>query len=160
LQIVCCCYIVVDRKSRQQPSCRSFRMALQGIKRDNQGTQSEDSSSSKRRCHLSDSCAKGSWFYSYLPSRTTVILYMDEQINDLKRLCSSKARDDMRSVDCTFNLPALYLTLTVYKNKSVVRPHTNDAPLFLGPMTLHGDECMASNPSTVTFSRYSHRGVC
>jgi len=72
----------------------------------------------------------------------TVILYTDEQINDLKRLCSSQARDDMRSVlgvDRTFNLSSLFLTLTVYKNKSVTRARTNDAPLFIGPMMLHGD---------------------
>jgi len=48
----------------------------------------------------------------------------------------------MRSVlgvDRTFNLSALHLTVTVYKNKSVIRARTNNAPLFIGPMMLHGD---------------------
>ena len=42
-------------------------------------------------------------------------------------------------MDGTFNVSSLFLTLTVFKNRSVVRRTTMQPPIFLGPMFLHGD---------------------
>ena len=56
--------------------------------------------------------------------------------------CCSGAPGHMRSVlavDRTFNLSSLYVTVTVFRHRKVVRKTTQEAPIFLGPMMLHGD---------------------
>ena len=71
-----------------------------------------------------------------------VIMYTDEQLSDVKRFCGSDAPDNIRSVLCvdrTFNVSSLFLTLTVFKNNSVLRCNTMRPPIFIGPMFLHGD---------------------
>jgi len=45
----------------------------------------------------------------------------------------------MRGVDRTFNISSLFLTLTVFKNQSVLRSNTMRPPISIGPMFLHGD---------------------
>jgi len=70
------------------------------------------------------------------------ILYSNEQLQDVKRFCGADAPDNVRSVLCvdrTFNVSSLFLTITVFKNMSVVRCGTQQPPIFLGPMFLHGD---------------------
>ena len=71
-----------------------------------------------------------------------VVLFTDEQLNDVKRFCGSKSSDVIRSVLCvdrTFNVSSLFLTVTVFKNNSVLRANTMQPPVFLGPVFLHGD---------------------
>ena len=71
-----------------------------------------------------------------------VVVYTNEQLSDVKRVCGANAPDNVRSVLCvdrTFNVSSLFLTLTVFKNRSVVRRNTMQPPIFLGPMFLHGD---------------------
>jgi len=71
-----------------------------------------------------------------------IICYTDEQIADLKRFCSSKTPTFLRTVlgfDRTFNLGPCYVTVTVYRNLSVVRKSTSDNPIFLGPVMFHFD---------------------
>jgi len=83
-------------------------------------------------------------------SPATIILYTDEQTNDIKRLSSCDTHNDMWSVlgvDHTFSLSLLYLTLTIYKNKSVKT--CTHAPLFQGPMMLHDDG--QYRPTSVSF---------
>jgi hypothetical protein len=72
----------------------------------------------------------------HLQSGPSVLLYTDEQINDIKRLCCI---DDpaILGVDKTYNLGELHLTTTVFKNKSVIRTNTGENPIFLGPCVLH-----------------------
>ena len=71
-----------------------------------------------------------------------VVLYTTEQLSDVKRFCGADAPDNVRSVlsvDRTFNVSSLFLTLTVFKNNSVLRRSTMQPPVFMGPMFLHGD---------------------
>jgi len=72
----------------------------------------------------------------------SIVLYTDQQLIDLKRSCSADTTESLRSVmavDRTFNLSSLFLTITVFKNRSVTRKNTQEPPVFLGPMFLHGD---------------------
>jgi len=72
----------------------------------------------------------------------SVVLYTQEQINDIRRFCSHGSVNATRSVLCvdrTFNVSTLYVTVTVFKHRGVVRKATGDNPLFLGPVFLHGD---------------------
>ena len=71
-----------------------------------------------------------------------VILYTKQQLEDVRRLCGKSSPSELRSVlavDRTFNVSSLYVTLTVYKQRRVVRKSTGDAPIFVGPIMLHGD---------------------
>jgi len=71
-----------------------------------------------------------------------VVLYTNEQLSDVKHFCGANAPDNVRSVlavDRTFNVSSLFLTLTVFKNTSVLRRSSMQPPVFLGPMFLHGD---------------------
>ena len=72
----------------------------------------------------------------------SVILYTQEQIHDIHLFCSSDTAPALRSVlsfDRTFNLSSLYLTVMVFKHRKVVRKSTQEPPVFVGPMLLHGD---------------------
>jgi len=72
----------------------------------------------------------------------SVTLYTQQQINDIRNLCSTDTVPELRSVlafDRTFNLSSLYLTVMVFKHRKVVRKSTQEPPLFVGPMMLHGD---------------------
>jgi len=72
----------------------------------------------------------------------SVVLYNNDQMKDLKRFCGKNAPESLRSVLCvdrTFNVSCLFATVTVFKNKSVLRKRSNDFPLFVGPILLHGD---------------------
>jgi len=70
----------------------------------------------------------------------TAILYTDEQIEDIKRFCfKMDGTGEVLGVDKTYNLSNVFVTTTVYKNMSVVKNETGEAPLFLGPMLLHGN---------------------
>ena len=71
-----------------------------------------------------------------------VVLFTQQQINDLRSFCCGDAPDDLRSVfavDRTFNLSSLYVTVTVFRHRKLVRKTTQEAPIFIGPMMLHGD---------------------
>lgn len=71
-----------------------------------------------------------------------IICYTDDQIADLKRFCSSKTPPLFRTVlgvDRTFSLGPCYVTVSVYRNVSVVRRTSTDNPIFLGPVMFHFD---------------------
>ncbi len=70
----------------------------------------------------------------------SVILHTEQQINDLKRFCCPipGAQKTFLGFDRTFNLTDVWVTSGVYKNLSVLRRTTNDHPIFLGPVLLHG----------------------
>ena len=64
-----------------------------------------------------------------------VILYSDEQIEDIKNLCSTGK--SVLSVDKTFNLCQMHVTVTCFKQLSVVKSDSKEAPIFIGPIFLH-----------------------
>jgi len=68
----------------------------------------------------------------------SVILYTERQIRELKAFCFSGSSGSVLLFDKTFNLGAIYVTVAVYKNLAVVRRKTNDHPIFIGPLYLHG----------------------
>jgi len=77
----------------------------------------------------------------------SVIMYTQEQINDIRLFCSSDTAPALRSVlsfDRTFNLSSLYLTVMVFKHKKVVRKSTQEPPVFVRPTLLHGDDKYAT----------------
>ena len=72
----------------------------------------------------------------------SVVLYRNEQIINLQQFCSSNASHNIRiilAVDRTFDLTSLFVTVTVFKHRAVVCRTTNDCPIFLIPVLLHGD---------------------
>lgn len=68
----------------------------------------------------------------------SVIVYTDDQLQDIKGFCSSDSQHIL-GVDRTFNLGAVYVTLTVFQNKNLVRKVSQTPPIMLGPAYLHGD---------------------
>jgi len=71
-----------------------------------------------------------------------VILYTDEQIQDLRTLCSKECLSSLRSilsVDRTFNLSALFVTVMAYRNRKIIRKATQQPPIFIDPLMLHGN---------------------
>jgi len=71
-----------------------------------------------------------------------IVAYTDQQVQDLKRFCCPATPPFMRTVvgvDRTFNLGSCFVTVTVYRNMSVLRKTTRDHPIFLGPVMLHFD---------------------
>ena len=51
-----------------------------------------------------------------------IILYSDEQLTDLKNLCCSG--QTVLGVDKTFNLCDMHVTVTCFKQTSIIRPQT------------------------------------
>lgn len=70
-----------------------------------------------------------------------VVLYTEEQIRDLWRFCCADSNfiTSILGVDKTYNLGELHVTLTVFKNLSVVRMRSQDHPIFIGPIPLHAN---------------------
>lgn len=58
-----------------------------------------------------------------------IVLFTDEQLHDLKQLCCSG--QTVLGVDKTFNLCDMHVTVTCYKQLSVVRQSTGEPPLFI-----------------------------
>jgi len=59
-----------------------------------------------------------------------IILYSDEHLTDLKHLCCTGT--SILGVDKTFNLCDMHVTATCYKQTTVVKDSTGEAPIFLG----------------------------
>jgi len=70
-----------------------------------------------------------------LPS---VILYDKRQLNDIKGFCFGGKAGSVLVFDKTYNLGAIYVTPSIYKNLALCRRWTNDSPMFLGPIFVHG----------------------
>jgi len=71
-----------------------------------------------------------------------IVAFTQEQIRDLKRFCARDTPQALRTVvgvDRTFNLGPCFVTVTVYRNMSVLRKTTRDNPIFLGPVMFHFD---------------------
>ena len=71
-----------------------------------------------------------------------VVLFTNDQIKDIKTFCSQESSQCLRSVlsfDRTFNLSSLFVAVMVFRQRKVVRKNSQEAPIFLGPIMLHGD---------------------
>jgi len=69
----------------------------------------------------------------------TVVLFNQQQLADIRSFCCRDAPAHLRSVfavDRTFNLSNL---CHCFPPRKVVRKSTQEAPIFIGPMMLHGD---------------------
>ena len=67
-------------------------------------------------------------------------LYKDERLTDKKTQKTSCSGQAELGVDKTFNLCDVHVTVTCYKQLSVVRPDSDNKqsfPIFLGPVFLH-----------------------
>ena len=64
-----------------------------------------------------------------------IILYTEEQLNDLKNLCCTG--QTVLGFDKTFNLCDMHVTMSGYKQLAVKRDTTGEPPLFFGPMYIH-----------------------
>jgi len=69
----------------------------------------------------------------------TIILYINRQIEDIKAYCFNSNIGSVLSVDKTYNLGQLYVSVTVYRNLALQRSSTGDDPIFNGPMFVHGN---------------------
>ena len=70
-----------------------------------------------------------------------VVLYTDEQLQDIRRLCCTAphGQTTVLGFDKTYNLGDIHVTVSIFKNLSVLRTTTGDHPIFAGPMFLHGN---------------------
>ena len=65
-----------------------------------------------------------------------VVIFSENQINDVQRFCCSGKT--VLGVDKTFNLGEVFVTASTFKNLALMNPLSDDHPIFLGPMYLHG----------------------
>ena len=65
-------------------------------------------------------------------------MYTDNMIKQMKNFCC-RGQPSVVGVDRTFNLGELFVTVTVFKQPTVVRKTSGEHPIFIGPMFLHGD---------------------
>ena len=92
-------------------------------------------------------------------SISMIVLYTREQIDDLRLLCSREspvAICSVLSVDRTFNLSSLFITVMVFKNKKVVRCTSQEPPIFVGPIMLYGDGKLKQPTSTFSLLLVGH----
>jgi hypothetical protein len=64
-----------------------------------------------------------------------IILYDDDQLEDLKTLCSSG--QSIVGIDKTFNLCEMHVTASCYKHTSVYIDNPGEPPILLGPIFIH-----------------------
>ena len=70
-----------------------------------------------------------------------VILYTEDQIKDLGRFCCShpNSKTTVLGFDKTFNLGEVHVTLCTFQHLAVTSNLTDEHPLFVGPIFLHGN---------------------
>jgi len=78
----------------------------------------------------------------------SVILYTDRQIDEVKGFCFDRNDGSVLGFDKTYNLGAMHVTPSVYKNVSLNRTRTGDPPIFMGPIFIH------SHSDTLTYSQF------
>ena len=81
-----------------------------------------------------------------------IVLHNDDQMADLRRFCCGgyTIYKTVIGVDKTFNLSDLHVTVTVYKNLSLLSRRSGDHPIFMGPVFLHG------NSDQETYKHFFH----
>ena len=66
-----------------------------------------------------------------------VILYNEEQLKEVRKICVTKNDKSMLGVDRTFNLGACFVTLTVLENTRLLRRSIQSFPIVLGALSVH-----------------------
>lgn len=76
----------------------------------------------------------------------TVILYTEDQLQDVRRFCcpSPITHSTILGFDKTFNLGDVHVTVGTFKHLAVIRRRTQDHPIFVGPIYLHGNSDYSS----------------
>ena len=67
-----------------------------------------------------------------------ILLFTDRQLREVKTFCFHKTNGSVLAVDKTFNLGAMYVTVTTYQNLALNRVTSGRSPTFIGPMFVHG----------------------
>ena len=67
-----------------------------------------------------------------------VILYSTQNLNCMRSNCFRDTNPSILGIDRTFNLGKVFVTVTSFKNTSVVNS-SGFSPITIGPMLLHGD---------------------
>ena len=67
-----------------------------------------------------------------------VVLYTERQLQDVKSFCFDAHNGSVWSFDKTFNLGALYVTVSTYQNLALNRATSGRSPTFIGPLFVHG----------------------
>lgn len=79
-----------------------------------------------------------------------IVLYTQEQMDDLRLLCTHESPSHLRSVlyvDTTFNLSSIFVAVMAYKNRKVVERTSQEPPIFIGPIMLRWPRtCISSRP--------------
>jgi len=68
-----------------------------------------------------------------------IILYNNRQLSDLKAFCFHKQEGSVWSVDKTYNLGHVYVTVTAHRNLALQHNGTATTPTFIGLMFIHGN---------------------
>jgi len=71
-----------------------------------------------------------------------IVAFMQEQIRNLRRFCAMDTTQALMTavgVNRTFNFGLCFVTVTIYRNMSVLCKTTQDNPIFLGPVMFHYD---------------------
>ena len=67
-----------------------------------------------------------------------VILYTEDMLQQIIIACA-KVKPAVVSVDRTFNLGDVFVTVMVFKQRAVIRKTTKESPIFTRPLFLHED---------------------
>ena len=73
---------------------------------------------------------------------SSIILYTTEQIQNIKTFCCTGKT--VRGFDKTLNLGKFFATVAVFKHLGLTNSTSNEHPIFLGPMFLHGQSTFKS----------------
>ena len=68
----------------------------------------------------------------------TILLYTEMQVELLRQACCSSRNQNVLGVDRTYSLGEVYVTVTLFKHPGLRRRTTNEEPILIGPMILHG----------------------
>ena len=68
----------------------------------------------------------------------SILLYTSKQIDMIEQACCASSTRTVLGVDRTFNLGDVYVTATSFKHPGLLRRITNESPIIIGPMLLHG----------------------
>jgi hypothetical protein len=69
---------------------------------------------------------------------SSVILYSDRQLAELKNIRFNRVTGNVLGFDKTFKLGSIYVTPSVYENVALFRQRSNENPIFMGPIFVHG----------------------
>lgn len=87
------------------------------------------------RVHDRPQFVRDTHLHAKVPS---VILFTDMQIALTKQMCCGAENPSVLGIDRTFNMSDVYVTVTSFKHKGLLRKSTSEHPILIGPILLHG----------------------